>query len=150
MSRVGFEPTIQVFERAKTVHALDRATTVTGPKSIQNRKIYFFIVILQAICCAAKLFFQYDDKNGSRLYFVLSFTATAFTIPCWSGLPVLAFAGRPQHNMWYFIKTNKRREQWSAFLLHILYAPGSILGLEAGYLASYISCHFAVRPYKWN
>jgi hypothetical protein len=26
--RVGFEPTIPVFERAKTVHALDRAATV--------------------------------------------------------------------------------------------------------------------------
>jgi hypothetical protein len=28
MPRVGFEPTIPVFERAKTVHALDRAVTV--------------------------------------------------------------------------------------------------------------------------
>jgi hypothetical protein len=27
---VGFEPTIPVFERAKTVHALDRAVTVIG------------------------------------------------------------------------------------------------------------------------
>jgi hypothetical protein len=30
MPRVGFEPLIPVFERAKTVHALDRAATVTG------------------------------------------------------------------------------------------------------------------------
>jgi hypothetical protein len=30
MPRVGFEPTIPVFEQAKTVHALDRATTVIG------------------------------------------------------------------------------------------------------------------------
>jgi hypothetical protein len=30
MSRVGFEPTIPVFERAKTVHASDRAVTVIG------------------------------------------------------------------------------------------------------------------------
>jgi hypothetical protein len=30
MPRVGFEPTIQVFERAKTVHALDRAVTLIG------------------------------------------------------------------------------------------------------------------------
>jgi hypothetical protein len=30
MSWVGFEPTIPVFERAKTVHALDRTATVTG------------------------------------------------------------------------------------------------------------------------
>jgi hypothetical protein len=28
MPRVGFEPTIPVFERAKTVHALDGAATV--------------------------------------------------------------------------------------------------------------------------
>jgi hypothetical protein len=30
MSLVGFEPTITVFERTKTFHALDRATTVSG------------------------------------------------------------------------------------------------------------------------
>jgi hypothetical protein len=30
MLRVGFEPTIPVLERAKTVHALDRAVTVIG------------------------------------------------------------------------------------------------------------------------
>jgi hypothetical protein len=30
MPRVGFEPTIPVFERTKTVHALDRAATVMG------------------------------------------------------------------------------------------------------------------------
>jgi hypothetical protein len=28
MPRVGFEPTISVFERAKTVHVLDRVATV--------------------------------------------------------------------------------------------------------------------------
>jgi hypothetical protein len=30
MPRVGFEPTIPVFERAKMVHALDRAAAVIG------------------------------------------------------------------------------------------------------------------------
>jgi hypothetical protein len=30
MPRVGFESTIPVFERAKTVHALDRAANVVG------------------------------------------------------------------------------------------------------------------------
>jgi hypothetical protein len=30
MSRVGFEPTIPVFEREKTVHVSDRAATVVG------------------------------------------------------------------------------------------------------------------------
>jgi hypothetical protein len=39
MPRVGFEPTIPVFERAKTVHASDRATTVIGIRSIYYRNI---------------------------------------------------------------------------------------------------------------
>jgi hypothetical protein len=30
MPQVGFEPTIPVFERAKTVHALDLVATVIG------------------------------------------------------------------------------------------------------------------------
>jgi hypothetical protein len=30
MPRVGFEPTIPVFERTKTVHAVDRGATVIG------------------------------------------------------------------------------------------------------------------------
>jgi hypothetical protein len=34
MPQVRFEPTIPVFERAKTVHALDRAATVTGGMAI--------------------------------------------------------------------------------------------------------------------
>jgi hypothetical protein len=33
MPRAGFEPTIPVFERAKTVHALDRTVTRIGMKS---------------------------------------------------------------------------------------------------------------------
>jgi hypothetical protein len=34
MPRVEFEPTIPAFERAKRVHALDRAATVIGPVNI--------------------------------------------------------------------------------------------------------------------
>jgi hypothetical protein len=33
MTRVGFEPTIPVLERVKTVHASDRAATVNGESS---------------------------------------------------------------------------------------------------------------------
>jgi hypothetical protein len=33
MPLAGFEPTIPVFKRAKTFHALDRASTVTGTAS---------------------------------------------------------------------------------------------------------------------
>jgi hypothetical protein len=39
MPRLGFEPTIPVFERAETVHALDRAATVTG---IQMSTLLYF------------------------------------------------------------------------------------------------------------
>jgi hypothetical protein len=38
MSGVGFEPTIQTFERAKTVHALDRAATAVSMKISTNLK----------------------------------------------------------------------------------------------------------------
>jgi hypothetical protein len=36
MPYVGFEPTIPAFERAKTVHALDRSATVTGLPTLHN------------------------------------------------------------------------------------------------------------------
>jgi hypothetical protein len=39
MPRVGFETTIPVFEWAKTVHALDRAATVT----VRKRKVALII-----------------------------------------------------------------------------------------------------------
>jgi hypothetical protein len=42
MPRVGFEPKIPVFERAKTVHALDRAATVIGYTVILHK---FYILI---------------------------------------------------------------------------------------------------------
>jgi hypothetical protein len=40
MFRVGFEPTTPVFERAKTVHALDRSAIVIGLQRCQYRKLY--------------------------------------------------------------------------------------------------------------
>jgi hypothetical protein len=40
MPRVGFEPTIPGFERAKTVHALEREANVIG--CITFRRAYFF------------------------------------------------------------------------------------------------------------
>jgi hypothetical protein len=36
--QVGFEPTNPVFERAKTVHALDSAATVIGPLACDGKK----------------------------------------------------------------------------------------------------------------
>jgi hypothetical protein len=39
MPRVGFEPTMTVFERAKTVHALDHATTVISGNCTSTHKL---------------------------------------------------------------------------------------------------------------
>jgi hypothetical protein len=52
MPRVGFEPTIPAFERAKTVHGLDRAATVAGKTQYCNPKTVSLIVIHSvAACC---------------------------------------------------------------------------------------------------
>jgi hypothetical protein len=55
MPRVGFEPTIPMFERAKTVHALDRAATVIGYYSVLGIKI-------SKIKCPA----EFQDHNHIR------------------------------------------------------------------------------------
>jgi hypothetical protein len=39
MPRVDFEPTIPVFERAKTVHALDRVATAIGSQCYTESNI---------------------------------------------------------------------------------------------------------------
>jgi hypothetical protein len=43
MPQVGFEPTIPVFERAKTAHALDRAANVLG--------FMYFIQVEKTLVC---------------------------------------------------------------------------------------------------
>jgi hypothetical protein len=45
MSWVGLEPTIPVFERAKTVHASDRGATVTGPMPFYSSKMWPYVYI---------------------------------------------------------------------------------------------------------
>jgi hypothetical protein len=42
MPRVGFKPMIPMFERAKTIHALDRATTVIGFIYFNTNKFCMF------------------------------------------------------------------------------------------------------------
>jgi hypothetical protein len=42
MPQVGFEPMIPVFERAKTVHTLDREATVIGyPHNLAQNQFYY-------------------------------------------------------------------------------------------------------------
>jgi hypothetical protein len=44
MPQVAFDPTIPVFERAKTVHALDRAATVIG-SVVSSKKVKLFLCL---------------------------------------------------------------------------------------------------------
>jgi hypothetical protein len=43
MPRLGVQPTIPLFERAKTFHTLDRAATVIGKLLITNKINYRFM-----------------------------------------------------------------------------------------------------------
>jgi hypothetical protein len=42
---MGFEPTILVFERAKTVHILDRAATVIGAYATAPLNLLYVLVL---------------------------------------------------------------------------------------------------------
>jgi hypothetical protein len=61
MPSVGFEPTILVFERAKTLHSSDRADTVTGCSKIRNLKRE---LILHDFHGHLKHPFRYDAHNN--------------------------------------------------------------------------------------
>jgi hypothetical protein len=61
MPRVGFESTTPVFERAKTVHVLDRAATVIG--KAKNRCLKFVLVRTCENCGMLG-----SDKEQSTLY----------------------------------------------------------------------------------
>jgi hypothetical protein len=50
MPRVGFEPTIPMFERANTFHALDRATYVIGTSFLLGQNILFSILLCYPQC----------------------------------------------------------------------------------------------------
>jgi hypothetical protein len=70
MLSVGFEPTIPTFERAKTVHALDRAAPVTGstnhyPLQFISTSFSCFLAILSHFSLYCGIFAQ--SKNcGAR------------------------------------------------------------------------------------
>jgi hypothetical protein len=49
MPRLGFELTIPVLERAKTVHALDHAAAVSGFR-YNAQRINIFVVYMSVIC----------------------------------------------------------------------------------------------------
>jgi hypothetical protein len=71
MPRVGFKPTIPVFERTRTVHALDRAATVIGYCSLfftfLNYCIYPYIcgVFNDAVIVQQRVVTVISDWEGS-------------------------------------------------------------------------------------
>jgi hypothetical protein len=70
MPQVGFEPTIPVFERAKTVHPLDRAATVIGGSlHLVNVNFQFHFI---SLICMSKIFTKLHDNciGGVELYII--------------------------------------------------------------------------------
>jgi hypothetical protein len=66
MLRVGFEPTIPAFERAKTLHALDLAATVIG--NIFNTYYLFTLNKHPLNCICLRLVFTYYGANHCVSY----------------------------------------------------------------------------------
>jgi hypothetical protein len=65
MSQVGFEPTIPVFERVKTVHALDRAATAIGYGLLSSITVPA-ITISPCVNCRAINPFTFSVDHGPK------------------------------------------------------------------------------------
>jgi hypothetical protein len=72
MPRVGIESTSPVFERAKTVHALDRATTVIGSNLCIGSQNGLFLRGFQAKILYACLISPLDSTYHDFLPFFFS------------------------------------------------------------------------------
>jgi hypothetical protein len=69
MPWVGLEATASVSERAKTVHALDRAATVIGSVN-KIAVLYAFIVVVAAVVCISDWggMTVWLNKNSGRMF----------------------------------------------------------------------------------
>jgi hypothetical protein len=80
---VGFESAIPIFEREKTVHALDRAATVFGALYV-----YIYIYAGTNICPAIIRYVKYRDRNKNWAHKVQKradgayTSATKFSLHC--------------------------------------------------------------------
>jgi hypothetical protein len=63
MPRVGYEPTTAVFKRAKTVHALDRAATVTG-----TYRKFFLLISNEHVTVNGECHNQMGTPNWGAVY----------------------------------------------------------------------------------
>jgi hypothetical protein len=67
MSRVGIEPTIPVFERAKMVYALDRAATVTDIKRDDTSPVNMKPALIQ-VCRFVFLYLLRPTNTRSHMH----------------------------------------------------------------------------------
>jgi hypothetical protein len=72
MPRVGFEPTIPVFEREKTVHALDHAATVIGGdfelRDLKNRAVHFEFEVLTTVTMKSTILWDATPCLGTVIF----------------------------------------------------------------------------------
>jgi hypothetical protein len=68
MPLVGFEPTIPVFGRAKTVHALDRAATVIGLNLVHALRPLFYKIYFNIIPPSTAMSFKRSLPSGYQRY----------------------------------------------------------------------------------
>jgi hypothetical protein len=92
MPRLGFEPMIPAFERAKTVHALHRPATVMGYENYRVWKCYALRVL--ETCLFKRVFHDNKKKKMSRN------THLRAILPCGLGIP-----------------DEKKKIQWSVWII---------------------------------
>jgi hypothetical protein len=75
MSWLGFEPTIPVFERAKMIHALDRAATVIGISSLLPSYILHSTLLSETpnLCYSRSARDQFRTNIKNSILFILTF-----------------------------------------------------------------------------
>jgi hypothetical protein len=91
---VVFEPTIPAFERAKTVHALDRAATVIGSRSIRSSEKTWII------------YYNSEYKLVDRIELCLDHDPGAVHehkhIGCWPDSRLKQYVGEVLRILWSF------------------------------------------------
>jgi hypothetical protein len=90
MSRVGFETTIRVFEREKTVQALDRAATVIDFVFTSVVKFLYMVAFMRLcipsyglffLLCCVLCYFLLFHLNRKRLLFFMQSVPFSVTQP---------------------------------------------------------------------
>jgi uncharacterized membrane protein YgdD (TMEM256/DUF423 family) len=78
MLRVGFEPTTAVFKRTKTVHALDRVTTVIGYSNFYILNIKSIVVLDVTPCSLVEIYVSFGETDSILRTGLLFFSASLF------------------------------------------------------------------------